>query len=127
MKRGRGCLIAALLAPVAALAEDMPALPSGQAVELHEVLSEPGGLYRYRFVAPGLADIAGDLPELTDDIDTLCRDLALPALEEADPEVRRIVISLSAEPVEFGVARPGILQVFEAYSVEGDACIWEPF
>ncbi|MEZ5913987.1 MAG: DUF6497 family protein [Paracoccaceae bacterium] len=39
----------------------------------------------------------------------------------------QVIISLAEAPVEFGVAAPEVAQFFEAYSRDGDRCVWEVF
>ncbi|SLN28015.1 hypothetical protein ROJ8625_01172 [Roseivivax jejudonensis] len=103
-------------------------LPSGLRAQLLEVRRDEGEPERWRFVAPDLPGLVEDLPRLSRDLDALCADVVLPTLDAAEDGVpERVVISLSAEPTEFGAARPGIVQVFEAYSISGDSCIWEAF
>lgn len=102
-------------------------VPSGRNVTLHEVLSEPDGLYRARFVAPDLDVGAGDLDVLTDDAEALCAEVVLPLLDAAALDAARVVVSLSAEPVPFGVAAPEVAQTFESFRIGDEACIWEAF
>ncbi|EPX85161.1 DUF6497 family protein [Salipiger mucosus] len=105
--------------------------PSGMEVTLQETFwDDPGrgAVYRFRFVAPGLA--AGedsDLDSLAGDMTALCEDIAVPAIRNAEPAAFRVVISLMAEPVPFGESTPGVRQVFESYSLEDGRCIWEVF
>ncbi|MBR9893589.1 acetolactate synthase [bacterium] len=111
---------------------DAVAVPSGMPVTFHDMIwDEPVGaglIYRFRFVAP---EIGGDAPrpfsEVSGDMDLLCQDYALPRLSELGPRPSRVMISLMAAPVEFGVASPDVIQYFEAYSVSDDRCIWEAF
>ena len=127
-------MIAGLLAlaacPAAALEDPIP-LPSGLTADFQEMRIEArdgqGALVRFRFVADGIDATEPDLQAVTQDMDYLCSEIALPSIPVEFPDPRRIVISIGAAPSEFGVSRPDILQVFEAYRVEGDACIWEAF
>ena len=48
-------------------------------------------------------------------------------LPATGPQPSQIVISLSDRAVPFGEADPEATQFFEAYRVEGGACIWEMF
>ncbi|WP_236016521.1 DUF6497 family protein [Salipiger abyssi] len=130
---GRGLLLALCLAdPAFALAESAPvAVPSGMPVAFHDMRMDApgeGAIYRFRFVAP---EIGGDSPrpyeEVSGDMDFLCQDVAAGELAGAEPVPARIVISLMAEPVEFGDPSPGIRQYFEAYSLRDGRCIWEAF
>ncbi|MFZ5962748.1 DUF6497 family protein [Thalassococcus sp. BH17M4-6] len=129
-KRGRGCLLVLALTAAPALAEIGVSLPSGLDVTLHEVLTddaENGSLFRFRFVAPEIAQAQRSVEELTDDMQHLCQEFALPKLSDLGAEPRQIVVSLSAEITDFGVPTPDVRQVFEAFSVRDDVCIWEPF
>ncbi len=145
-KRGRGChlpthrdtrtvlgalaLLVAAASPAAAL-EDPIALPSGLVAEFQELRIEArdgqGALARFRFVAEDLEQTAPDLEVLTADMSFLCDEVALPAIPVEYPDPGQIVISIGAAATEFGTARPDILQVFEAYRIEDDRCIWEAF
>ncbi|MHA6324168.1 DUF6497 family protein [Roseivivax sp. CAU 1753] len=145
-KRGRGCrfafavLIFAAAGPGAPLTAgagtvamlDAPiALPSGIVADFQEFRIEErdgqGALVRFRFVADEIVEATAALEVLAADMDYLCDQVALPAItaEHADPA--RIVISIAAAPTEFGVSRPDIVQVFEAYRVDQGRCIWEAF
>lgn len=139
-KEGRGCptslaafLTIATLAGGAAAAQsggDSVDVPSGTAVSLQETLEEAtatgGTRLRFRFVAADLAGLVETPDRLSADMDALCDSVALPAIGEG-PTPERVVISLSSEPTEFGVAAPSVLQVFESYSVANGACVWEAF
>ncbi len=105
------------------------AVPSGQPVTLHEVVTDaPGGVQTayFRFTAPALPREI-DYAALEPDLEYLCNAVALPALAEAGATPGRIVISLSDRPTEFGQPAPEAVQVFESYSVRDGACQWEPF
>lgn len=114
---------------VAAIDAPIP-VPSGQEVRLLDVIRDqqgPGGLtYRFRFVAPAIAD-AVDFETAVDDMAHLCRTYALPRLPEIGPIPAQVVISLADRPVAFGEPAPEAIQFFEAFSIEGDDCIWEAF
>lgn len=109
------------------------ALPSGQEVSLIEVLWEDqdGGPWwlRLRYLAPAIAAGAGqvDADVATGDMLALCRRDALPMLESDSRPVEQIIISLSAEAVEFGASAPDVMQYFDAYRPEDGDCIWEEF
>lgn len=108
-------------------------VPSGQDVRLLEVvLNAPGPdgvAARFRFVAPAIAKDGGeiDFETASADMAHLCQTYALPKLAELGPVPTQIIISFSDRPVPFGEAAPDATQFFEAYRVEGDACIWEAF
>lgn len=112
-------------------AEPIP-VPSGQEVRLLDVIhNQPGaaGLtVRYRFIAPGIAPGGGvDFEAASADMAHLCQSYALPRVLSGGPLPAQIVISLSDVPVDFGSSDPAVTQFFEAYSLDGDTCIWEPF
>ena len=129
--RGRGPagMLAAVLflAATPALAIDVP---SGQPVELQEVLvdqmAEEAWL-RFRFVAPQIAREAGTVPYdvAEPDMMHLCNALAIPYMAEYALAGDVIVVSLADRPTEFGVADPEATQFFEAYRVQDGICIWE--
>ena len=117
--------------PATPLAEPIP-VPSGQEVRLLDVIHNqagPQGLtVRYRFVAPAIAPGGGvDFEVAAADMLHLCQTYALPRVTSGGPQPVQIVISLSDVPVDFGAAAPEITQFFEAYSLDGDTCIWEAF
>jgi hypothetical protein len=107
-------------------------VPSGQAVQLHEVLLDeaPGALWaRFRFVAPAISRDGGtvDFGQAGLDMDHLCAALVLDYLKAHSITPARVVISLSDRKVEFGAPAPDATQFFEAYRLEDGACIWEEF
>jgi len=114
---------AALLVPV----------PSGQEVRFVDVVMNapgPDGLTaRFRFVAPAIAKDSGTVgfDVAASDMEHLCTNFALPRIAGTGPAPSQVVISLSDRDVPFGEAAPEATQFFEAYRVEGGACIWEGF
>ncbi|GLS86867.1 hypothetical protein GCM10010873_18410 [Cypionkella aquatica] len=108
-------------------------VPSGQAVRFVEVVMNapgPEGLVaRFRFVAPAIAKDGGgisyDVAAL--DMEHLCNSFALPRIASTGPVPSQIIISFADRDVPFGEASPDATQFFEAYRIEGDACIWEAF
>lgn len=105
-------------------------VPSGQEVTLQDVVwnvpGPEGMTLRFRFVAPGIAGDV-DFETASADMQALCDGYALPRVAEFGPAPAQVVISLSAEPVEFGVTAPEVKQYFESYSIAGGACEWEMF
>ncbi|KII14817.1 hypothetical protein OO25_10525 [Phaeobacter sp. S60] len=107
-------------------------VPSGQSVDLHEVLLDEatGELWvRFRFLAPQIArDLAViSYEQAAPDMDHLCQTLALAYLQQHQLAPARVVISLSDRAVPFGEADAAATQFFESYRPEGDSCIWEAF
>jgi hypothetical protein len=120
--------------PLAVATVDAPIeVPSGQQVVLQDVIwNEPGpeGLtIRFRFVAPQIARDLGDIDfdAAVEDMAHLCQIYALPRVLGNTPMPSQIIISMADQTVEFGSATPDATQFFEAYSLDGDACIWEAF
>ncbi|MGR3660794.1 MAG: DUF6497 family protein [Paracoccaceae bacterium] len=108
------------------------AVPSGLNLTLQEVITDrPGqGLtYRFRFVAPEIAGLGGQLDYdiVEQDMAHLCRTFALSRIPQTGPKPNQIVISIADRATAFGTADPDVTQFFEAYSINGDDCEWEPF
>ncbi len=84
---------------------------------------------RFRFLAPGIAKAGGsvsfDLAQ-TDMLD-LCQNYALPRVAGSLTSPTQIIISLSDRAVPFGQSDAEATQFFEAYTIEGNSCIWEVF
>ncbi|MCR9126707.1 MAG: DUF6497 family protein [Rhodobacteraceae bacterium] len=129
--RRRGCaLVLALLCGGAAAGE--PALPSGQMVELSEVLHQTAtdGLWlRFRYVAPSIARSGGTVTaaDALADMAVLCAETAVPYARDQGLKPRRVVISMADRPVAFGAAEPEATQYFELFRLAGTRCIWEAF
>ena len=105
-------------------------VPSGQPVELHEVLVDDMGdatWLRFRFIAPQIAREGGtiDYEKAEPDMAFLCETLALPYIDEYKLDGQMIVISLADRVTEFGQADPDATQFFEAYRPVDNSCIWE--
>tara|TARA_R110002072_G_scaffold40393_7_gene114580 strand:- start:530 stop:910 length:381 start_codon:yes stop_codon:yes gene_type:complete len=120
-------ILALILAAAPALAIDVP---SGQPIELQEVLiDEVGGevWLRFRFIAPEIARDGGSINNevAAPDMMHLCATLALPYIAQYDLNGQIIVVSLADRITEFGVQDPDATQFFEAFRADGDTCIWE--
>lgn len=120
---------ALILAATSALAIDVP---SGQPVELHEVLVEQieaETWLRFRFVTPRIARGAGSISyaQAEPDMTHLCTTLAIPYAAEYGLRSDVIVVSFADRPTEFGAASPEATQFFEAYRPRDGVCIWEGF
>lgn len=100
------------------------AVPSGHLLSLFEVILEPN-MGRFRFVLPQVGDRVF-FEDIVDDLDYVCAQVALPALTQAGSGVTQLVISVSASEVPFGEATE-IVQYFQPFRREGDACVWEEF
>ncbi|MGC1502822.1 MAG: DUF6497 family protein [Sulfitobacter sp.] len=120
-------LASLLLAASPALATDVP---SGQPVELHEVLVDAVDSetwLRFRFIAPQIArdGAALEYDVVASDMMHLCTALALPYSVEYALAGDVIVISLADRVTEFGVPDPEATQFFEAFRPVDNTCIWE--
>ncbi len=105
-------------------------LPSGHAARLFERLDEPGDdgmIYRFRFVSEGFRVIDADADAALADLEFLCQHYALRNLPVDGAPPAQIIISLADREVPFATTDPAATQVFEAFSVENDTCIWEMF
>jgi hypothetical protein len=131
--QGRQRTFAAVFATALTLGAS-PALaidvPSGQPVELQEVLVDDLGdevWLRFRFIAPQIAREAGAIPYdvAAPDMAHLCQSMALPYITEYALEGQVIVVSLADRATEFGVPDPDATQFFEAFRPLDGACIWE--
>jgi len=105
-------------------------VPSGQPVTLVEVLIDDVGgqtWLRFRFVAPQIARNTGTITfeAAAADMAHLCDQVAVPYIAEYDLTGDIVVISMSDRPVDFGAFDQDATQFFEAYRLEGDACVWE--
>ncbi len=128
---GRGCasFLGIFLASMT-LASEPVTVPSGIEVNFYDMIWDAPGdglTYRFRFLAPKIADPDTDYMSVASDMEALCNDYAIPRLAGTGPQPNRIVVTLMAEPVDFGVMNPDVTQFFESYSVENDLCIWEAF
>ncbi|MGJ8585090.1 MAG: DUF6497 family protein [Marinosulfonomonas sp.] len=107
-------------------------VPSGLELRYFETISDhsqQGLSYRFRFIAPAIAREFGevDFETLEKDMAFLCNSFALPRIPNMGPKPSQIVISIADRETKFGFPDPEATQIFEAYSIDGDTCIWEPF
>lgn len=106
------------------------AVPSGQTVAHFDTRIEADTqTYRFRFWAP---DIASPLTRpsfsaLSADLEALCAEFAVKNIAQDAAPNAMIVVSMSAEQIEFGTSAPDVEQVFEAFRIRDGACILEPF
>ena len=123
----------ALLLSAGAAIADPVVVPSGQAITFVDVITDTPGpageTWRYRFLAPSIARDTGVVSgaALIADIDAICSGFVVPDLVRSDARPDQVIISLADRPVEFGVANPDATQVFEAYRIDGQTCLWEGF
>ncbi|MGH1578383.1 DUF6497 family protein [Planktotalea sp.] len=113
-----------------ALAQLSVAVPSGQTVTfLEKRVDLEANIVRLRFVAPDLASplTRPSFEAIGDDLEALCSEFGLKELLKDAPRPNQIVVSLSAQPIEFGVADTDVQQVFEAFSVQNETCMLEMF
>lgn len=115
-----------------ASAQDI-AVPSGQPVSFVELIQDDdgaeAGTWRFRFLAPEIARAGGTvaLDVALDDMQAVCDVFVAPALARRNVTPRQIIISFADRAVEFGTTSPDATQFFEAFSLNGDACVWEGF
>ena len=119
--------LAFFLAATAAQAVDVP---SGQPVELQEVLVDQvsGETWlRFRFIAPQIARDTGaiDSVQAGPDMAFLCEAVAAPYIAQYELAGDVIVISMSDRRAEFGAADPDMTQFFELFRLNNNTCIWE--
>lgn len=99
----------------------------GSATTLFEAVWEEAELrLRLRFQRVDLAETV-DFGRLESEMAVLCRDIGLPLVAAEGWPVEEIVVSFAERPLPVGVFDPEIMQVFEAYRIAGDDCIWEEF
>lgn len=104
-------------------------LPSGLEANLQEVRNERTGdglVYRFRFVADAFTGTE-DFEQQSADLEYLCTDHAAQQLKNLSPAPSKVIVSLADQPSEFGVFNPEVVQIFESFSFEDGACIWEMF
>ncbi|MEM7520230.1 MAG: DUF6497 family protein [Pseudomonadota bacterium] len=128
-RTGLGATVLALLSAAPTHALDVP---SGQPVDLHEVLIDevgPQTYLRFRFIAPDIAtdDAALDVEATTLDMQHLCETFALDYMTQYALSGDTIVISLADKPTAFGVPDPDATQYFEVFTPVDTFCIWEEF
>jgi hypothetical protein len=103
------------------------AVPSGQGIELFEVLIDEVGAevwLRFRFVAPAIGKDGAGLAyeDVLDDFEHLCARVALPYMDDYALQADVVVIAMLNRKVDFGVADPDVTQFVEAFRIEGALC-----
>lgn len=125
----RAAICAALMAASPLWALDVP---SGQVIELQEVLIDDtngSNVLRFRFLAPAIAREGGTMTyaDSAPDIEDLCASTVIPYLAEYTLTPDIVVISLADRAVEFGQPDPDATQFFDAFRIQDNTCIWEAF
>lgn len=122
-----------MLTASSAAAQNMIAVPSGQAVTFLDAITDapgPDGLAaRFRFLAPAIAHDGGTVDAETAalDMDYLCGSFALDHIANTVPQPAQIIISMSNVDVPFGEVHPEATQFFNSYSIEDGSCVWDMF
>ncbi|MDO5606434.1 MAG: DUF6497 family protein [Paracoccus sp. (in: a-proteobacteria)] len=64
-----------------------------------------------------------------DDVVWLCENFVLPRIPAGGPRPAEIIISLADRPTTAGMLEPGVVQLFEVFTLppDRDSCIWTPF
>lgn len=128
--RAIGPFLALLATPVFADALSVPSQAHVEPLEFLEDATDPDAVvFRARYLMPEIARATGTLSydDVIEDFVVLCESHALPLIRSDGFSPARIVVSLSDRPTEFGVPNPDATQIFEAFTVDDDACIWEQF
>ena len=110
----------------------LAAPPSGQAVDLVEILSEaqPGTGEDWlvvRVLAPAIGEEGFDPNAAQEDLDWVCATWGLEAAQNSTDTPALIVVQMMDRIVPRGQAAPEATQFFAGYSIENDLCIWEVF
>lgn len=118
--------------PALARPVELTGVPSGQPLELLEVLVdevESESWLRFRFLAPAIDRVTGSLSfeAVALDFEHLCRTLALPYLEEFDLAPAVVTVTLLDRNVPFGASDQEATQYVEVFRIEAGACVWEEF
>ncbi|SFF89041.1 hypothetical protein SAMN05443635_103198 [Roseobacter denitrificans OCh 114] len=105
-------------------------VPSGQVIELFEVLIDQVGeevWLRFRFLALGIGRDAFDLSfaQVESDFEHLCNTVALPYMRQYSLETDVISIAMLDRPLEFGASDSEATQYVEAFRVVDGACAWK--
>ena len=117
-------------AATAGVLEETPAVPSGNDIQLQEILYETRNdasrVARFRYVMPLIRQGVG-FSEIEQDFFHLCIGVAVPYLAIQGETVDQVIISMADRETEFGVMTSLATQFFEAFSVKDGTCIWEGF
>jgi hypothetical protein len=104
-------------------------VPSGRELTLIDIVTNApgpnGATARFRFLAPGLSPKDADAASA--DMQAVCDSFAIGRIDGMVPAPQQIVISFASAAVPFGEAAPDVVQFFESYRPDNDACVWEVF
>lgn len=105
-------------------------VPSGQVIELFEVLIDQVGeevWLRFRFLALGIGRGEFDLSfaQVEGDFEHLCNMVALPYMQEFSLDTDVISIAMLDRPLAFGASDSEATQYVEAFRVVDGACAWK--
>ncbi|MEP2641905.1 DUF6497 family protein [Roseobacter sp.] len=108
----------------------MQAVPSGQPIELIEVLLDEVGAeqwVRFRFLTPQIGRSTGTISfaQAELDFEYLCRHIALPYLTDYNLTPDIVAVTLLDRPVAFGVSDQSATQFVDLFRVTSGACVWE--
>jgi hypothetical protein len=124
--RGYALVVLALCGTVATAAPEDVLLPSGISARLYEVIGQGTNELRLRYVSSGFDPLGADPETLLSDMTFLCENSVLPGGVAAETSPR-VIISIADRTAEFGVLNTDVRQSFEAFTIDGDTCIWEAF
>ena len=93
------------------------------------ILEDAPATARFRFLTPSIggADGAASFSDVAGDMQYLCDRIAIPALSRNGWTSGDIVISFSAQAIEFGAFAPEVRQYFQPFSIQDAKCLWEEF
>ncbi len=98
-------------------------------MHLHEIIIEDSDadvVTRLRFVTDGFAPDQMAPDATLRDMTFLCESNALDYLT-APSDGQTVIISLADREAPFGVMDSSVAQIFEAFTIQDNACIWEAF
>ncbi|MFD0857680.1 DUF6497 family protein [Roseovarius aquimarinus] len=105
---------------------DEVVLPSGAEVTLYETIGAGTAEMRLRYVSDGFDPLSVEPETLLDDMTFLCESGAV-SPGEGEAGSKRVIVSIADRPADFGVLDTSVRQSFEAFTLDGDSCIWEAF
>ncbi len=122
----------AVIAASPAMAGEALRAPSGYEMAFHNVnlVDADGNLSaHFLFLWPAIlqADLQAEMTVTEGDTLFFCQHFAVPYLRAVGVKAAQVGISFSDQPIEFGMATPDAVQVFESYALNDDICEWEAF